>query len=194
MPPRVSKTPAIRVNPSRRGPSVGAPAIKLGAAAASPQQTAVTPALAERHDETLPVDAAGIPAAPGTPDADRSEAPDERSLHLRVRIARTSAGLSKSDLARRVGVCLSAVVQWELAKGTSPTVANLVRIARTTGVAFEWLATGRGSPVLPDELSEAEASSARIGFEKRLLKAALKVPAARRELVIEFALAIVKPT
>jgi transcriptional regulator with XRE-family HTH domain len=125
------------------------------------------------------------------PDADQLDAADEQPLGHRVRLARTSAGLSKSELARRVGVCLSAAVQWELANGTSPTVANLVRIARVTEVSFEWLATGRGSPILPDELLEADASGASIEYEKRLLKAARDVPDARRELVIEFALAIV---
>jgi transcriptional regulator with XRE-family HTH domain len=108
----------------------------------------------------------------------------------RIRTARARADLSKSDLARRVGVCLSAVVQWEQTCGTSPTVANLARIAWTTGVSFEWLATGRGpmafalprvAPVKNEIPCDAPP------FEQRLLQVARRLPADREEALIEFA-------
>lgn len=67
------------------------------------------------------------------------------SLDGRVRLARRNARISQSTLAGRVGVSRSAVAQWELSKGTSPTSANLARIAACTRVSFEWLATGRGT-------------------------------------------------
>lgn len=63
----------------------------------------------------------------------------------RILLARRHAGLTKIALAQRVGVCTSAAVQWEHPRGTVPSVSNLLRIAATTGVAFEWLATGRGA-------------------------------------------------
>jgi transcriptional regulator with XRE-family HTH domain len=121
---------------------------------------------------------------PGKPPASLMRIPD------RIRTARARADLSKSDLARRVGVCLSAVVQWEQASGTSPTVANLARIAWTTGVSFEWLATGRG----PMALALAKATAAKgegpsnaSSFEQRLLLIVRRLPADREEVLIEFA-------
>jgi transcriptional regulator with XRE-family HTH domain len=66
----------------------------------------------------------------------------------RIRLARSHAGLTKIALAQQVGVCVSAAVQWEHPRGTVPSVSNLLRIAAITGVAFEWLATGRGAALL----------------------------------------------
>lgn len=66
------------------------------------------------------------------------------ALQDRVRHARRLAALSQAALASRVGVGPSAVAQWELPGGTSPTVEHMTRIAQTCDVQFEWLATGRG--------------------------------------------------
>lgn len=66
------------------------------------------------------------------------------TLPLRIRRARAVARITQSELARRLDVKRSAVRQWESAHGTTPNVAHLIRIAVETGVAFEWLATGRG--------------------------------------------------
>jgi hypothetical protein len=67
-----------------------------------------------------------------------------------------------------------------------------VRIATASGVAFEWLATGRGSPNLADALNAPAIGAADIDFETRLLHVARGVPHDRREVVIEFARAIVE--
>jgi transcriptional regulator with XRE-family HTH domain len=109
---------------------------------------------------------------------------DITRLSGRVRFARTLMKLSKAELARRVGVCLSAAVQWELTKGTSPTVTNLVKIATIAGVAFEWLATGRGSPKLAGAL-QIPAHAEDLEFEMRLLVAARAVARDRRDVVID---------
>lgn len=69
---------------------------------------------------------------------------------VRIRRARTKAGLSQADLGSRVGVNRSAVAQWERVGGTSPSVDNLAKVALITGVAFEWLATGRGGGELAE--------------------------------------------
>jgi transcriptional regulator with XRE-family HTH domain len=129
-------------------------------------------------------DDAGTP-----PDAAEPNAPDDANdvtrLSGRVRFARTLAKLSKAELARRVGVCLSAAVQWELPHGTSPTVTNLAKIAAISGVAFEWIATGRGSPKLSEALQEV-ASAADLDYEVRLLEAARAVAHDRREVIVDF--------
>ena len=120
-------------------------------------------------------------------------------LSDRVRQARAHAKITKAELARRVGVCLSAAVQWEHPKGTSPTVANLARIATTCEVAFEWLATGRG-PLTPavDHPASTPLGAAPVGasaidaFEERLLRKVREMPTHQRELVIEFARSLKK--
>lgn len=65
-------------------------------------------------------------------------------MSIRIRRARTKAGLSQGRLGERVGVQRSAVAQWERITGTHPTVENLAAIAVVTGALLEWLATGRG--------------------------------------------------
>lgn len=115
---------------------------------------------------------------------------DPRRLSTRVKLARSHANMTKADLARRVGVCLSAAVQWEHPKGTSPTVSNLVLIATATEVAFEWLATGRGPRDLVDTLIAPPGGEEDIELETRLLQATRGMTRERRESVIAFAQAI----
>lgn len=117
--------------------------------------------------------------------------PRTLSLRLSNRIgaARVRAGLTKSELARRVGVCLSAVVQWEHPEGTAPSARNLARVAQVTEVAFEWLATGRGpARMRTDEGAPAiePATIATTLFEERLLQVARRLPSHRHEPLIEF--------
>jgi transcriptional regulator with XRE-family HTH domain len=91
------------------------------------------------------------------------------ALSLRIRKARATAGLSQAELALRVGVKRSAVTQWEHPTGTKPSVDHMIQIALETGVAFEWLATGRGPtranaaepvpPVILDDFARDEHES-----------------------------------
>lgn len=62
----------------------------------------------------------------------------------RSRLARRQAGLSQAALAVRIGVGRSAVSNWEIGAGTMPTVENIAAFAVAAGVAFEWIASGRG--------------------------------------------------
>jgi len=105
------------------------------------------------------------------------------TLADRIRHARRLARMSQASLARRLGVVPSAVAQWEGPRGTSPTAANLARIAEVTGVAFEWLATGRGASALPvTELpAVAPESIAQDMVEERLLLSFRKLPQRKRE-------------
>ena len=63
----------------------------------------------------------------------------------RMRLSRVSSKLSQASLSRTLGVTASAVAQWESARGTTPGIDRLRKIASITGVSFEWLATGEGS-------------------------------------------------
>ena len=111
------------------------------------------------------------------------------TLSDRIRQARELTGISRAALARKVGVASSAAAQWELEKGTSPSVANLIKIATITDVAFEWLATGRGPPH-PLKLHETPAIDpgdfAHTLFEERMLRIARLIPAKLREPLLRF--------
>jgi transcriptional regulator with XRE-family HTH domain len=111
------------------------------------------------------------------------------TIAARIRIAREQAGLSCAELARQVGVRPSAAVQWEAEHGTTPSVENLSRVATITRIAFEWLATGRGSKAMQsDGESQAVALSdfAQSPYEERWLRVGRKVPPRLRESLLRF--------
>lgn len=63
-------------------------------------------------------------------------------LHDRIRSARKFAKLTQEELGERLEVSKAAVAQWEAKdeeKRTLPTIANLIRIRRETGVSMDWL-------------------------------------------------------
>ena len=68
-------------------------------------------------------------------------------FHVRLRKARRHAGLTQGEVATAAGVSRNAVTHWEHPEGTRPTLAHLSHVAQATGVAFEWLCTGRGRMV-----------------------------------------------
>ncbi len=65
-------------------------------------------------------------------------------LYERVLEARRQAKLTQEALALELGVSRGAVSQWEVPHGTSPSVQNLIALAQRSGMALEYLATGRG--------------------------------------------------
>jgi transcriptional regulator with XRE-family HTH domain len=116
-------------------------------------------------------------------------APAHVGISERVREARVRAGFSKAELARRVGVCASAAVQWEHPRGTMPNATHLSKIAQVTNVAHEWLATGRGfSRVACEDGTPAlmPGAIATTLFEERLLEIARRLPAKRHEPLLAF--------
>lgn len=111
------------------------------------------------------------------------------ALSERIRQARETNGWNRAELARQVGVAASAAVQWENVGGTIPAVENLIKIAKLTGVAFEWLATGRGASRVqpPYETPAVEiASFAHNLFEERLLLLARSLPRKAHEPLLDF--------
>nr|WP_221301482.1 helix-turn-helix domain-containing protein [Pseudoxanthomonas broegbernensis] len=83
-------------------------------------------------------------------------------MHQRIREARGLTGLSQEALAIDLGVSRSAIAQWEMHPGgTVPAVENLIALARRSGMAFEYLATGRGARIAGEPiLNVAEEPSA----------------------------------
>ena len=99
-------------------------------------------------------------------------------MYARVREARQRTGKSQEDFAVLLKVSRGAVAQWEMEKGTSPSVKNLAEIARVTGVQFEWIATGRGAKVFGDPVMREEAASYELPLSqdlKRLVEVARKL-------------------
>ena len=70
----------------------------------------------------------------------------------RIRRARRSAKLSQEALGKLLGVQRSAVSNWESASQVKPTITNLIAIAMVTNTSMEWLATGRGSMLVGDDM------------------------------------------
>lgn len=110
------------------------------------------------------------------------------ALPTRIRHARRTASLTQSTLARQIGIGPSAVAQWELPDGTSPTIEHLAKIAVSCGVSFEWLATGRGAvSIAGPETSALEASSFAVDLtEERLLVAFRRVPRKKKDVFVQW--------
>ncbi|MEZ5461639.1 helix-turn-helix domain-containing protein [Dokdonella sp.] len=108
------------------------------------------------------------------------------SLPVRIRHSRRLGKLTQAALAKAIGVQPSAVAQWELPNGTSPTVSHLLSVADACCVAFEWLATGRGvAGAQPSEIAAVDSSSfAADHLEERLLLAFRRVPSRKRETFV----------
>ncbi|MEO7432669.1 MAG: helix-turn-helix transcriptional regulator [Dokdonella sp.] len=109
-------------------------------------------------------------------------------LSSRIRHARRVAGFTQAALAKNVGVGPSAVAQWELPKGTSPTIEHMIEIGRLAGVSFEWLSTGRGPVSLVTHETPAidGTSFTTDAIEDRLLAAFRRVPARKRETLVRW--------
>ena len=94
-------------------------------------------------------------------------------LNIRIRTARLRAGLTQTALAQRLGVSRTAVVNWESGSNRArPSAERLEEICRITGVAWEWLATGRGQATLSaDSILAVDAEFVDDPVERRLLQA-----------------------
>jgi transcriptional regulator with XRE-family HTH domain len=108
-------------------------------------------------------------------------------MHARIREARGRVGVSQEEFAARLGVSRGAVAQWEMEKGTSPSVKNLEQVAIHSGFAFEWLATGRGPRVFGEPMvNETRASyGVALSADEQLVVAAMRrmEPARRAGLI-----------
>lgn len=104
-----------------------------------------------------------------------------RDMTTRIRQARRRVSYSQSDLAEHVGVNRSAVAQWERHGGSTPTSANLSKIAVITSVHYEWLATGRGQMFTPEPGINDDAPALQLQFyahdsiEERVLQGLRKL-------------------
>lgn len=68
----------------------------------------------------------------------------EMPFRDRIKAARVKKGLSKAELARKVGRTRQAVTQWET-KGTTPPPELMAQLSIILDVQHLWLSTGRGT-------------------------------------------------
>lgn len=121
------------------------------------------------------------------------------SLANRICQARRGAGLSQAKLAIQIGVQRTAVGQWERRNGCRPNTEHMIQLASICGVAFEWLATGRG-PKWPKG-HEGETPALQLNYyahdelEERLLLALRHIPSRERIPLVALVEAIaMRPT
>ena len=81
---------------------------------------------------------------------------DRLSVGHRIRAARERAGLSRDELAARVGVHAGSIARWETG-GSVPHAYTLERIAETCGATAEWIRTGGGAAPPPGDADEGGA-------------------------------------
>ena len=65
-------------------------------------------------------------------------------LHDRITEAREAAGLSKSELARRMGLSRASVSAWETGAVKNLKNEHLFTLSEITGYSAKWIATGEG--------------------------------------------------
>ena len=65
-------------------------------------------------------------------------------MHNRIKEARESAKLSKSELARAMGLSRASISAWETGAVKNLKNEHLFNLSRITGFSARWLATGQG--------------------------------------------------
>jgi transcriptional regulator with XRE-family HTH domain len=111
-------------------------------------------------------------------------------LTQRIRMARRHGGISQATLAEQVGVHRSAVSHWESSKPKRPNIGHLLSVAVSTGVQFEWLATGRGTMLMSAASAVCDPGNGVVvedANELELLRAFREVPLQSRPVLVELA-------
>lgn len=79
------------------------------------------------------------------------------TLAERLTVAIANAGITKAELARRVGISAPSVNGWFTGKAKFLRGENLLAAARALSVDEDWLATGKGSSVRGSHVAEEAA-------------------------------------
>ena len=114
------------------------------------------------------------------------------TLTQRIRLSRRHGGISQATLADLVGVHRSAVSYWESSKPKRPNMGHLLAVAVACGVQFEWLATGRGTMLLSEQVRTDPTGAANIlmvedEHEVELLRAYRDTSPQSRLVLVELA-------
>lgn len=111
----------------------------------------------------------------------------------RIRLARRKSGMTQLAIAERLGISRGAIANWESSGQSRPSIENLRKFAEITGVAFDWLHSGRGAmaPSAPEAPAAiVHAAMACNPMESRLLDLFRTVPLDRQARFMEAIAAI----
>ena len=70
-------------------------------------------------------------------------------LASRIKEARESAGISKAELARRIGITKSAITRWESGEATQIPYGSLAALSQATGRPVQFFFGGATDPIAP---------------------------------------------
>lgn len=104
--------------------------------------------------------------------------PDAATFGDRVAAARESAGMSQSQLARRIGVKKSTLTAWEQDL-SEPRANKLSMLAGLLNVSMGWLLTGEGDDLTAPVEDTLSADIAAMARELRALREDLRAQAER---------------
>ena len=68
-------------------------------------------------------------------------------LAARIKEARESAGLSKAELAREIGITKSAITRWESGEAKQITYGSLAALSKATGRPVQYFFGGVADPI-----------------------------------------------
>lgn len=118
--------------------------------------------------------------------------PDETTFGDRVAGAREMANMTQAELARRVGVTIKSLQDWEDDLG-SPRALRLSMLAGLLNVSLPWLLTGEGDgPGDPVEATSYVRGGHQLLDEIREISAQMKLSAERLNRVEEELQALLK--
>ncbi|MEX0317006.1 MULTISPECIES: helix-turn-helix transcriptional regulator [unclassified Ruegeria] len=105
--------------------------------------------------------------------------PDAATFGDRVAGAREAAGMSQSEMARRLGVKKSTVAAWEQDL-SEPRANRLSMMAGMLNVSIMWLLTGEGEGMdAPADIDEGDADLAAMAAELRAIRGEMRTTAER---------------
>ena len=88
----------------------------------------------------------------------------------RLSAAREASGMSRKDLAKRLGVKVSTLARWEEDR-SEPRANRLQMLSGMLGVSLRWLLTGAGDGVEPPDAAALPEDAGAVLAELRLLRA-----------------------
>lgn len=92
----------------------------------------------------------------GTRPSETKPAPDRGAVHGRCQIAREAKGITKTEVARKLGVSKATVGDWENGDTRSPTAENLLNMRDKLGYNIDFIVRGTGMPLMPNFEQQAK--------------------------------------
>jgi transcriptional regulator with XRE-family HTH domain len=89
-------------------------------------------------------------------------------IGTRIRTARKDKGISQAVIARRIGISVAAVSNWETGKNDL-SGDSLIAVAAILGVSPAWLQTGRGEQSPGTQIQEYQSPEDELSHQERAM-------------------------